>query len=181
MRGLIPFGGLSITGGATTLALTTTAAQLISWSGAGGANSDDDTYSAGGDPAVRPDYANNRILVNTPGTYKVEVTIYGTLATGTALLLAQIFKNGVAVAKARQKAYGETTAGVQISLLAIVVVNKSDAPGTIATFADPASGELIGAGKAPQTMCPLDVRLFVSTSTDTLTIVEAQFNVFRIG
>ena len=197
MMGLIPFGGLSITGGTQTQALTTTPGQVVAWSAAGGANSDQDTYNGAGDPSVRPDYANNRILVNSQGgaayqtaqggsiaycAYLVTLTLEGTLATGTALLIAQIYKNGVAVAKLKQKAYGSGgTTGCQVVLQGILQVSRADAPLNIATFADPPSTELIGPGKAPQTMVPITVYLSVSASTDTLTIAEAQLTVVRLG
>lgn len=59
--------------------------------------------------------------------------------------------------------------------------DRSDSPANIKTFSDPASTEFIGAGGAPQTLCAITADLAVVTSTDTLTIEEAQFMIERVG
>lgn len=178
MRGAIPYGGLNITGGAVTQALTTTAGAMVAWAGAGG-SALPDTNSSVGDPAVKPDLANSRILVQAPGTYEVEFNISTDMATG-ADLIAQLRKNGTVVPTAKGKGRC-TTDKNQVSFKSIIEVTTDDNPKTIQSFANPSTSGFAGAGGAPKTMVPLDIVLSVGASTDTVTIEEASFIVTRIG
>src|SRR3990167_5887041 len=97
---LTPFGGVYIAAGATATALSTTAALLDQWNTATGfnaKNSGDD-----GDPAVKADKANNRLLLNTPGIYLVMVDLSGTI-DGTQEITMQLRKNAVVIPGARSK------------------------------------------------------------------------------
>lgn len=177
MMGAIPFGALHITGGAATVALTTTAALMNIWSSAGGSNGPSSTYEQG-DPAVRPDYANNRILVQAPGIFKVELVIQGDMDSAIDVT-AQIYKNGTAYSFLKQKARCGTDKN-QVVLIGFIKVVDTDALETIATFADPSASGFAGAGGAPKTMAKLEVYLTGSGSA-TITVEEAQFNVTRVG
>lgn len=172
------YGGMYITGGADTQAMTTTAGAMVSWSEAGGANAVSDSNARDGDPAIIPDKANNRIKLNTPGVYLVSFDLAG-LATTGCNVAAQLRKNGVVVTGAKGLGIFSTTNGA-VSFQSIVEVTRSDSPGTLPTFADPASTGFAGAGGAPKTECALDVVLSILTSTDTLTLVEAHLNVIRL-
>lgn len=86
-----PFGGLFVSGGSTSQAITTTPAQLTAWSGAKGGISQGANYD--GDPAIVPDPANNRIKVNTPALFEAKLNISG-FGSAAADLLFQIRVNG---------------------------------------------------------------------------------------
>lgn len=168
------YGGMYIAAGAATQALSTSAAALAQWSASGGANG---IYSQG-DPAVIPDYANNRVKVNSPGRYKVTVQL--SVDSDAAFdLTMRLRKNGTAVtgAACQQRV---TTDLNQIVGVFFVEVLATDSPDTLVTFADPSSSGFGGAGGAPKTLSYLDVSLAANTGTPTLTFQECQFLVERL-
>lgn len=171
------FGGLHITGGADTLALTTTAARMISWSASGGSNSDADSNTDDGNASIVPDYANNRIKV-MPGVYKVDLVITGDMDTA-ADVIAQIYKNSVAVSKLKQK-QRMTTNKDQIVISGLLEVLESDIPDTLPTFADPSATGFAGAGAAPKSLVPIDVYLSLVSGSQTITFEEAAFTLIKV-
>lgn len=188
MKGLIPYGGIQIAAGAATQALSTSAAQLTLFSSAGGSNGPSDTFTEGGDPAVKPDYANNRVLVDAPGVYEVTVDLCGT-TDATQNITLGIAKNGVAVSGLQSARSWTVSVENAHSLSGFLVVSPSDNPGTIATNADPATsvatgrpaGGFGGGGGFPKNLVPLTILLTSGASTPTLTIKNARFNVKRVG
>lgn len=175
MQGLLPYGGMTIVGGAGTVALTTTPALMNLWSASGGADSASSTL---GDPAVRIDRTNNRLLLNSPGVYLVTLDLSGTVTTGCDLVV-QPRKNGTTDTRKRKMRF--TTNKAQISCHWMIVVNRSDSPSSIQTFADPSSTGFAGAGGAPKTEVPFDIVVSCAASTDTLTVEEAELNAVRVG
>lgn len=163
-----PFANLVITGGSGTVSLSTANSQLTGW-----ANGAADSYNRYGDPAVRPDFANNRFLVNAPGIYRFRLVLSGTCSGGSDVV-AVPRKNLTAIAGIKGKARITTNKG-QVVVEGIFEVTQADLVNAagVATFADQPSGEFIGAGAAPKTEVPIDVALSCVTSTDTLTVEEA--------
>ncbi len=90
-----PYGGLKLVANTAALALTTTPTLLDAFSGAFGANAQN-SFGTDGDPAVQPDQANNRILVESPGIYAVDISLSG-FGDGAADIVMQIRKNKIAV------------------------------------------------------------------------------------
>ena len=175
MKGLIPYAGFQIAAGSTTQALSTTAAA-VGWTALGATLTD---YTAG-DPAVRPDLANNRMLL-APGTYEIDVQIQGT-TDGAQIIGLQLRKNGTAIAGTlRSLTWVVSTAENIHTLKAIVTIADSDIPGTISNFADPSATSFTGAGGAPKQEVPVDVSIVSGAGTPTLTIKNALFMVKRIG
>lgn len=179
MKGLIPFASLTISGpGAATLALSTSAAQFTLFASAGGANGPANTYDDG-DPAVKPDYANNRILVEAPGVYKVSGFLTG-VVDGAADITIAVAKNGTAVADLTNKQRWGTTKNTH-AFGGLLNVTAADNPGTIATKPDPSSSGFAGAGGFPKMLVPLTILLTAGAGTPTITAEGAQFVVERIG
>jgi hypothetical protein len=175
----LPYGGILIHGGADTIALSTTAVQLDSFSEAGGANSNADANSIDGDPAVIPDKTNNRIKVQAPGIYEVEFVL--TCKVDSAVqCIARLRKNGTAYGNGVLGKCHVLTTMSQIVFKGIVVVSASDATGTLPTFGDP-SGTFTGGSGAPKTLAYLDVTLESSTGTPTITNDTCTFMVKRVG
>lgn len=186
---LIPHGGLEIAGGSTAQSLTTSAAQMVNWSAASGSN----TYAGYGDPAVRPDVTNNRVLLDCPGApggnapnqayvYLVMITLSGTV-DGTIDVTAQLRKNSVVVADLIAKNRWTVSVKNALTLQGILKVQAADNPGTIQTFADPATSAtalFAGKGGAPANMTPLDVML-TGSGSQAITVENAQLTVLRIG
>lgn len=170
------FGGLNITGGAGTVALSTTAATLNVWSSAGGSNVGG-TTNPGDSISIQPDNTNNRIKVS-PGTYLVNFFMSGTNASG-GKVTARVRKNGSAVTTLKASAQIGTTNG-NLGFSGILTVNASDAPGTLPLSPDPSSSGFAGAGGAPKSLVPIDIDLTLGASTDTLTIVEAGLTLVKI-
>lgn len=180
MKGLIPFGALVISGpGAITQALSTALAQMTAWASAGGANGPASTYDDG-NPDVKPDYANSRVLVQAPGVYEVTVNLSG-ITDGTQDITLAIAKNGTALTTAQNKRSWTVSVKNQHVLTALVAITAADNPGTITTKPDPATTGFAGAGGFPKMMVPLTVQLASGASTPTLTFENCQFLVKRVG
>src|ERR1700726_1730654 len=71
-------GAINVSGGTTALALSTSAALLNCWNTSAGINQD----CSGGSVEVRPDKANNRVIVAGPATGATGTT-YGNPPTAT--------------------------------------------------------------------------------------------------
>ena len=89
-----PFSGLIAKAGATSQNLTTTALQLNAFSQTTGGVGQGSSYTQDGDPAVRSDAANNRLLLNCPGMYLVFLQLSG-YGGGFGDMLVQIRKNAL--------------------------------------------------------------------------------------
>ncbi len=175
MKGLIPYGGFQIAAGSGTQALSTSAAA-VGWTALGAAATD---YTAG-DQAVRPDLANNRLLL-APGTYEIDVQLAGTIDAAQIITLA-IRKNGNAISgTSRALTWVVSTAENIHTLRAVIQLTDSDIPGTIPTFSDPSATSFTGAGGAPKNEIPVDVSIVSGASTPTVTIKNALFFAKRIG
>jgi hypothetical protein len=183
MKGLIPFGGLVITSGSPTLALTTTPTLFNIWQ----ALAPDSTL---GDASVRPDLANNRIMAGIPGTYKFNYSISG--QTGTAgIMTFQLRKNAATLipGTACSQSWAGSSADNVISFSGLFVIAPGDYSATQSqpNFPDPVQGaqafypSFAGAGGAPHSQCPIDMVVSVGTSTATLTIVTGNWTIEREG
>lgn len=177
------YGGLTITGGSDTLALSTTAAKLASWSASGGAASAADSRSRGGDPSVRPDKSNNRILVACPGIYEVQFDLSGVPDAAQDIHM-QLYRNGVAVGDLIAQARFTNAVKNNISFSGIVEVTASHNPKTIPTFDDTTATTSPPAqpsyAAAPKTEVALEIYVKSLASTPTLTINNAHFTVKRL-
>jgi len=175
----IPFGGIEIAAGSGTQALSSTAALFNLWNASTGSNKTN-TGDAG-DPAVQPDKANNRVKVNSPGTYLVQFDIVGETDTAK-IITARLRKNGSAVAGAMaQLSWAGSNAKNTMSFVAIVPVSQSDSPGTISTMPAASTTGFSGASGALQTSVALDVTLESDSGTPTVTINNAHLNVMRLS
>ena len=177
---LLPYGGLSISdGGTTTQALTTAAGKVVAWGQASSSNSD----SVDGDPAVKPDLANNRLLLNCPGIYLVSVDVTMLGASTTQDVIVQLRKNLVAIPDGSARCACVSTARNVASFTCIVTITANDNPKNIQTFPDPVNppSKFTGAGGAPTTLVPLDITLATVASTATATLEAAHLNAIRIG
>lgn len=190
MTGMIPFATFYITGGSTAQLLTSgTAAKLTFASAVAGPS----TASRGGDPAVKADPTNSRLILNDPGIYEVDVELYGTV-DGAMNITLDLYKAINAtltrITGARSKSYYGATNSYEGHLTAIIEVVASDLGplSTVKTFDDPSAsagagkpgGGFAGAGAAPQTGVYLEVWA-TSDATQSLTPTEARFTAKRIG
>lgn len=183
MTGVIPFGGFHFTGQSTAFAVTAVA-QKLTFAGAAELPT---TRTRVGDPAVKGDTANNRVVVNAPGIYEVEVELSGSAASALQTTL-QFYKGTTATGKQSKKTWG-TTPDVQ-TLKTIIEITAADIPssGGVATFSDPDSsagqykpaGGFAGAGAAPQTGVALSVYVTGNGSVN-LTLTDGTFSVKRVG
>lgn len=170
------YGGLNITGGAGTVALSTTPAQLNVWSSAGGSNVGG-TSNPGDNISIQPDNTNNRIKVS-PGVYLVNFFMSALNATG-GKVTARVRKNGSAVATLKASCQIGTTNGT-VCLSGVLTITSADNPGTLPTSPDPASTGFAGAGAAPKNLVPVDIDLTLGSGTDTLTINEAALTLVKL-
>lgn len=178
MKGLIPFASLTISGpGSGTIALTTAAAVMNLFSATGGANGPA-TTSDDGDPAVKSDAANNRILVEAPGVYEISGFLSGVVDSAIDVTIS-FAKNAVALADTQNKQRWGTTKNTQ-PFNAIINVTAADNPGTIATKPDPSSSGFAGAGGFPKQMVPITM-ILTGSGSQTLTAEGAQVIVKRLG
>jgi hypothetical protein len=178
MKGLIPFGSLTIAAGAATQALATTAALFALWDDSPGANGPAGTVDDG-DVSVKPDYANNRILVASPGVYEVEVILSGAIDAAADVTM-NVAKNGTAVADLLTKSRWTNAVKNVQTVKGFISVTAADNPGTIATQAEPA-GTFTGGGGYPKRMVPLTLLVASGAGTPTITAENAQFIVKRVG
>lgn len=177
MKGLIPFASITVTAGAATQALSTSAALLALFDDAGGANGPSGTNDDGIN-SVQPDKANNRMKLMAPGVFKVTVMLSG-VVDGAADITISLAKNATEIADTKSTQRWGTTENSH-TLTAIVVIASSDNPGTLADQAEP-SGTFTGGGGYPKNMVPLTVLLTAGTGTPTVTLKKAQWIVERIG
>lgn len=187
MKGLIPFGAITVSGpGAATQALSTTLALLALFDDTGGANVNgtfDDGY-----PSVYPDKANNRVLVEAPGVYEVDVILSG-ITDAAQDIWINLAKNATAISDMQTRTRWTDAVKNQIVLSGFVTIATSDNPGTIATKPD--YDATAGAGKPaggfggnaafPKNMVPLTLLIKSGASTPTITLEHAQFKVKRVG
>lgn len=189
----VAYGGLAIQdGGAQTQALTTTPGQVVAWSLAKGQVTEADSYSIDGDVAVRPDQANNRILLCgppgppiTPGTQQQPYAAFRVWADlsvvggGTADIIMQLAVNGVVRQGFSARSTVLATERRNLAFSTILRLLLSDNPKNVPTFADPANPPSVygGAGGAPKILVPVTLVLSTVTGTVTVTIEGGHFNV----
>jgi hypothetical protein len=169
----LPYGGLQINVAPSAQALTTTLALLTGW--VGNSQTDADTYD--GDVAVTPDFANNRLKINTPGIYLVTFNWSGT-GDATKDVKFQLRFNTVAQTDLTCEV-GVGTPRACASFCGIINVARATT-GLLATFADP-TGTFTGKSGAPKTVAPLDIIVGTLASTVNLTTEFSNFNAVRIG
>ena len=186
MIGQTSFGGIVSTGQATAQAVTTSAAQLVITGGVTMPSTSDRV----GSPSVKADTANNRLVFNAPGIYKVELNAVGVGASAlqTTLQLRKNGSSGAAFGSVSKHTWG--TAPNQQNAIFVVEITNADilSTGGVATFADPASGVaagrpaggFAGAGAAPLTGVPIDVMVTGDGSVN-LTLSDVRFYAERIG
>jgi hypothetical protein len=193
------YGGLAIQdGGAQTQALTTTAGQMVAWSAALGGGSAADSYNNDGDPAVRPDPANNRLLLKGPpgpkntlpgqpdpySAYQVDFDC-SLLGGGSAQdVVAQLYVNGVKRADASCRASCSSSGRTNMGFSYILKLTPADNPKTIADFAEPGSTpypRYVGAGGAPETEVPVAIYLSTLASTLSVTIEAAHLTAQKMA
>lgn len=180
MKGLIPFASLTISGpGSQTLLLGTTATLFNLFSATGGANGPA-TTSDDGDPAVKPDAANNRILVESPGVYEVSVSISGTVDAAQDLS-CQVAKNAVGVADLVGRQRFTNAQKSTLSFEGFLNVTAADNPGTIATKPDPSTSGFAGSGGFPKQMVPITLLIASLAGTPTITAEYANWTIKRVG
>lgn len=171
---LLPNAGLVCTGGSSTLAMTTTGLLMSLWTAVADGYSDDINIAE-----VQADLTNNRILVAAPGVYKVECELYITSGASVDYYL-QVRKNGVAQANLLARQYVVTSTGTyRIGLSGFMKVTSANNPKTIP--ATGSSSSYMGVGAQAKVMVPVDVVLYVGSSTDTVTVQEGHFNVLRVA
>ena len=188
------YGGLTIQDGAAqTQALTTTPGQMVAWSAAKGGNGAASSGDRDGDPGVRPDAANNRILVQGPpgpipasgnapyAVYYVDfdISVVGG-AAGPVDVIVQLRKNGVAIADMSCR-FGTTSANRTFgSFNGFIRIDPSDNPKNLATMAAASTSGFGGASGAPLSEVPIDVTLATVSSTITVTIEAAHLTLIRM-
>lgn len=181
MKGLIPFGGMKIVGGAGTIGLSTTATLLNLWSATGGSVLPGTGASGNdGEQSVQADLTNNRMKL-LPGFYEYTLRLVGT-TDGTQDITAQLRKNAATLIDGTksQRSWTLTIANLHVDG-GVFQILETDVPGTLSNFADPATTGFAGAGGAPKRLVPVDVVLTSGAGTPTLTIKEASLLIKRIG
>ena len=183
MIGQSAFGGITFTGQSTAFAVTTAAARLTFTA----ASSLPTTKDRVGDPAVKPDPTNSRLILNAPGLYKVRAEVSGVGASALQTTM-QFYKGTTAYGK-KSKYTWATAPGTQ-TLETIVEVTASDlsSAGGVATFADPdatagagkPAGGFAGAGAAPLSGVYLNLYVTGDGSVN-LTLHEGTLYAERIG
>lgn len=170
------YGSIYIDGGADTLALSTTAVLLDSFAESGGANGINSGSS--GAAGIQPDKANNRIKAGI-GKYLAFFNMSADIDSDT-LVIAQLRKNGSVVASCKGQAEITTDIG-QVSFVGTFEITAADIPGTLPTFADPASTGFAGAGAAPNSLCAVDVVISSGAGNPTITVKNASLTLVRVG
>ena len=200
----IPYAGIVIASGSTGQAVTTTAAQLANWTG----NAADYSSSCDSDFSVVPSYTTNQILAMAPPTgsganppagktaatqqftYQYNLDIEGTTTAGRTLTF-QIRKGGTGTVIADQigtAAFSTTVASRSMSGTIVLTSNdylQAKASGTLVKdFPDPSAPDaqhpyFTGQGGAPTGLIPIDV-MVTSSASDTLTVSNARFTMFRL-
>lgn len=175
MRGTLPFAAIGITDGVGTQALSTTPTAL-DLSGLGAANGD---YTAG-DPAARPDAANDRLILG-PGTYEIDLALQGT-TDGAQIITFQLAKNAAAISGTkRPQSWAVATAKNLHNGKFLITLTDADVPGTVSNFADPAATSYTGAGGATKQGIPVTVLVSSGAGTPTITVEQMLLVAKRIG
>lgn len=184
MRGLLPFSGIQTIADVGTLALSTTAALFNRFSAVGVAMCGLGTGTYG-DPAVRNDLANNRLILNGPGVYRI--TIDGNfLVDSAADLTFAVRKNGTAV-NGIGGTYRIGTTNTGMNCVGYLTVTEADGvTGGLATFPEPAAAvspavSFTGASGAPKTGVPVDITVAAASGTPTLTAGNVRFLAERVA
>jgi hypothetical protein len=193
------YGGLAVQdGGAQTQALTTSFGQLVAFSAALGGISAADSNTFDGDIGVRPDAANNRLLLECPAGPKnsipgqpdpytaYEITFDLSAIGGGSVqdVVAQVYVNGVARADMSGRSSFSSANRTQLGFTAYLKLTVADNPKNILTFPDPGTTpapRYAGAGGAPDNMCPVTIYLKTIASTLTLTIEACHFNAQKMA
>jgi len=186
MLGTIPFAGITATGQSTAQGITTSNAQLV----IPGATATPNTGSRVGDPGVKADPTNYRLIVGTPGIYAVHLELVG-LAASALMLTARFRKNALTAGifgRLMKSLWGTTASSAHF--MQIVEITAADLPaaGGQSNFADPdatagagkPAGGFAGAGAAPKNGIPLDVVVLGSGSVN-LTLSDIALTAFRVG
>lgn len=174
MKGLIPYTGFQLSGGAGTQALSSSLAP-VGFTALGFQVTD----ATLGDAATRPDLANNRLILG-PGTYEIEAEIEG-VTDGAQVITLSLTKNGVIIpGTTRPMSWAASSAENLHNLQAVVTLTDADVPGAIPTFPDPPASSFTGAGGAPKMGIPVQLGI-QSTGTPTITVKNGLFFAKRIG
>jgi hypothetical protein len=112
--------------------------------------------------SVVPDLANNRLKLNTPGTYFVTASLSVT-CSGSADLTVQVGVNGAVQPNLSAKAGVSTSARTNLGITGFVKVDRS----------------MVSSGLTFQTV--LELFGLVSTGTPNLTVEYAHFAAQRVG
>lgn len=180
MKNLLPFAGLKMVGNSTVKAITTAQALYDQWSSLGQIlGTGMDTGLDDGNTSCRADKTNNRLLLISPGIYKVTLDLCGTISAA-GLLTLQLRKNGTVLPGSIRTAQWTNAVDNQFQLIDFVNVLATDNPGTISNFADPATTGFAGAGGAPKSMVALDLMVTGAASVN-LTVKNGIFAVERVG
>lgn len=181
MNGLIPYANLYHPGGgAVTQALSTTMAAL-NLSALGVL---DGLYTAG-DVSVRPDKANNRMLVAAPGIYESLLRLNFT-SDGAQIIVAQLRKGaanaGVLVGTKGQRVV-TAAAGQDLVVPSVFQITAADLTAALAQDNFPATSAagFGGASGATKSSIAVDVGVASVAGTPTITLVEFSWTLKRIG
>lgn len=186
MLGAVPFGGITSTGQSTAQGVTTSAAQLVITGGVAMPSTSD----RAGTPSVKADTANNRLIFNAPGIYRVHFNCVGVAASAlqTTFALRKNSTGGTTLSGVSKETWA-TTPSTHAAMFLVEITN-ADIPtaGGQSTFADPdatagvgkPAGGFAGAGAAPKTGIPVDV-LVTGDGSVNLTLSDVRLEAERIG
>lgn len=186
MLGAVPFAGITSTGQSTAQAVTTSAAQLV----INGGTAMPTTATRAGNPAVRPDVSNNRLIFNAPGIFRVALNCVGVAASAlqTTFQLRKNGSSGTTISGVSKETWATTPS--THSAFFVVEITAADLPaaGGQSAFSDPDStagagkpaGGFAGAGAAPKSGVPVDV-LVTGNGSVNLTLSDVRFEAEQIG
>lgn len=184
MLGQNSFGGITATGQSTAQAVSATAAQLVFTNGSAMPSTSDRVGAA----SVRADTANNRLLLNAPGIYRVDFCATGSAASALQTTFQMRKNSATAFGRTSVETWGTTPA--THTAVFIVEITAADIPaaGGQPVFADPSAavgaykpgGGFAGAGAAPLTEIPVDV-LVTGNGSVNFTMTEYTLFAERIG
>ncbi len=160
------YGAISVADGSTAQTLATSQAALTAWNTSAGSNLVGG-FDRDGNIAVKPDKANNRILLAAGAMYRFSLSLSG-VADAAADITVQIAKNatGISGTKFTQRFF---TTESSLHFSGFFEIKASDNPGTIAAFAEPATGY----ASPPKVMVPVTVLVAAGTGTPAITIKQA--------
>lgn len=183
MLGTVPFGGITTTGQSTAFAVTTSAQKLT----LANATSGPTTKDRVGDPAVKPDPSNSRLILNAPGIYRVKAELTGVAASALQTTF-QFRKGTVAYGKQSKKTWGTTPDTATLETYVEVLASDIPTAGGESTFSDPdatagagkPAGGFAGAGAAPKTGVLLNLYV-TGDGAVNLTLSDATLSAERVG